>query len=39
VQLESKIRFMCGPGAEGPIPLWRLVNLYYDIRAKLAAPA
>jgi FAD/FMN-containing dehydrogenase len=39
VPLESKIRFMRAGGDEGPIPLWRLVNLYYDIRAKLRAAA
>jgi hypothetical protein len=37
VPLESKIRFMRGEGEQGPIPLWRLVNLYYDLRAKLKA--
>jgi FAD/FMN-containing dehydrogenase len=37
VPLESKIRFMRGEGEQGPIPLWRLVNLYYDLRAKVRA--
>jgi delta24-sterol reductase len=37
VPLESKVRFMRGEGAQDAIPLWRLVNLYYDIRAKLRA--
>jgi delta24-sterol reductase len=37
VPLESKIRFMRGEGAQEAIPLWRLLNLYYDLRAKLRA--
>jgi hypothetical protein len=37
VPLESKIRFMRPNGSDGgKIPLWRLVNLYYDLRAKWA---
>jgi delta24-sterol reductase len=35
--LESKLQFMRPAGAaKGPVPLWRLVNLYYDWRAKRA---
>jgi hypothetical protein len=37
VPLDNKIRFMRGEGAQEAIPLWRLVNLYFDIRAKLRA--
>jgi Delta24-sterol reductase len=32
--IESKIRFM-SPTGKGPIPLWRLLNLYYDVKARL----
>lgn len=35
VPLESKVRFMRREGEQGTIPLWRLVNLYYDLRARL----
>ena len=35
VPLESKIRFMRDPGGkQGRIPLWRLLNLWYGLRAK-----
>ncbi len=33
VPIESKIRFM-KPSGKGRIPLWRLLNLYYDIKAR-----
>jgi hypothetical protein len=38
--LESKLQFMRPSGAQkGPLPLWRLVNLWYDWRAKkVSAP-
>jgi hypothetical protein len=34
VPIESKIRFMQRPEKQGAIPLWRLLNLYYDLRAR-----
>ncbi len=37
VPLESKIRFMRAGAEQGKIPLWRLVNLGYELRAKWSA--
>ncbi len=34
--IESKIHFM-KPSGKGPIPLWRLLNLYYDVKARFGA--
>jgi delta24-sterol reductase len=34
VPIESKIRFMKRPEKQGPVPLWRLLNLYYDLRGR-----
>jgi hypothetical protein len=36
VPLESKIHFMQPSPNQGAVPLWRLVNLYYDLKAKRA---
>jgi hypothetical protein len=35
VPIESKIRFMNAGAQQTRVPLWRLVNLYYDLRAKV----
>jgi hypothetical protein len=36
VPLESKIHFMRPSENQGRLPLWRLVNLWYDLRARRA---
>jgi FAD binding domain len=35
VPIESKIRFVDAAAKQGYVPLWRLYNVYYDLRARL----